>query len=268
MSGKKTQKREPKKMVKTVSEGIVEIVSDSGEGAQTCGQLFGTICAKMGNGIWTVEIIPAEIEPPARSRAGASGNRIRIGTDQITNFGDEADVVVAFNEQVLYSRLDVHAYKSGTRLFLDNKWSNTTDTQIKAAYASAIDEFRTRGLDVMEIPIEEECLKIIPDPRKGKNIWVLGLLCSLYTRDVDLARAEITAKLKRKGDEVVRSNVNLFNSGYDWAVANLQLRYKIPVKSDPKPKLVMNGNQAAALGAMAAGFEVCAMYPITPATSV
>ncbi|NIV47415.1 MAG: hypothetical protein GWN46_11685, partial [Gammaproteobacteria bacterium] len=59
--------------VQTVSEQIVEIVSDSGEGAQTAGQLFGTVCAKMGNGVWTVEIIPAEIEPPARSRAGASG---------------------------------------------------------------------------------------------------------------------------------------------------------------------------------------------------
>ena len=30
----------------------------------------------------------------------------------------------------------------------------------------------------------------------------------------------------------------------------------------------MNGNQAAALGAIAAGMEICAMYPITPATSV
>jgi hypothetical protein len=87
--------------IQTVSEQIVEIVSDSGEGAQTAGQLFGTICAKMGNGVWTVEIIPAEIEPPARSRSGASGIRIRFGTETVTNMGDQADVVVAFNEQVL-----------------------------------------------------------------------------------------------------------------------------------------------------------------------
>ena len=53
----------------SVPQHIVEIVSDSGEGAQTCGQMFGTISAKMGNGIWTVEIIPAEIEPPHRSQA-------------------------------------------------------------------------------------------------------------------------------------------------------------------------------------------------------
>src|SRR5208283_5031552 len=68
-------------------ETVIEIVSDSGEGAQRCGQSLGSIAAKMGNGVWTVEIIPAEIRPPARSVAGGSGNRIRIGSRPITNGG-------------------------------------------------------------------------------------------------------------------------------------------------------------------------------------
>jgi len=63
----------------TLSEHIVEIISDSGEGAQKCGQSLGAIAAQMGNGIWTTEIIPAEIRPPARSGAGARGNRLRHG---------------------------------------------------------------------------------------------------------------------------------------------------------------------------------------------
>src|SRR5476649_2834750 len=79
----------------TVSQHVVEIVSDSGEGAQKAGQSFGSISAKMGNGVWTVEIIPAEIQPPARSRAGASGNRIRLGSGPVNNAGDTADLVVA-----------------------------------------------------------------------------------------------------------------------------------------------------------------------------
>src|ERR1700675_1464875 len=81
-----------------LKEHIVEIISDSGEGAQKCGQSLGAIAAQMGNGIWTTEIIPAEIRPPARSVAGASGNRIRIGSGYITNGGGETDLVVAFNE--------------------------------------------------------------------------------------------------------------------------------------------------------------------------
>src|SRR5512132_632955 len=89
----------PAKRVTRLAEHVVEIVSDSGEGAQRCGQSFGAIAARAGHGIWTVEIIPAEIQPPARSIAGASGNRIRIGGKRITNGGDEVDLVVAFNEQ-------------------------------------------------------------------------------------------------------------------------------------------------------------------------
>ena len=83
--------------VSRLSQHTVEVVSDSGEGAQKCAQIFGTVCAKVGNGVWTVEIIPAEIQPPAREIDGASGNRIRIGSGPVTNWGDQADVVVAFN---------------------------------------------------------------------------------------------------------------------------------------------------------------------------
>ena len=94
--GKKAEnKKADGKTVTRLSEHIVEIISDSGEGAQRCGQSFGSIAARMGNGIWTTEIIPAEIRPPARSVAGASGNRIRIGANYITNGGDQTDLVVA-----------------------------------------------------------------------------------------------------------------------------------------------------------------------------
>src|SRR5687767_15128223 len=82
------------------SEHTVEVVSDSGEGAQKCGQIFGAVSAKVGNGVWTVEIIPAEVQPPARAPEGASGNRIRIGSAPVTNWGDVTNLVVAFNEQV------------------------------------------------------------------------------------------------------------------------------------------------------------------------
>jgi len=99
----------------TTSEHIVEVISDSGEGAQRCGQSFGAIAAKMGNGIWTVEIIPAEIQPPARSIAGASGVRIRIGQRRVTNGGDEADLAVAFNEQVLLGRVRADVFKPARR---------------------------------------------------------------------------------------------------------------------------------------------------------
>ncbi|MFZ0427285.1 MAG: 2-oxoacid:acceptor oxidoreductase subunit alpha [Acidobacteriota bacterium] len=253
--------------VKTVSQHIVEIVSDSGEGAQTCGQLFATICAKMGNGVWTVEIIPAEIEPPHRSQAGASGNRIRLGSKPVSNAGDAADVVISFNEQVLYSRIDVGALKAGTIVLLDRSWADDPSSEVREAYAAAVKDFSNQGFVVVEIPLQEETLKYTDEPRRGKNMWALGLLCALHECDMEVAQAEVRKKFARKGEEVTQVNLNLLDAGYEWATANLSFRFRIPVLARPEPMVVMNGNQAVGLGIMAAGMEICAMYPITPATS-
>jgi 2-oxoglutarate ferredoxin oxidoreductase subunit alpha len=254
--------------IQEAGQAIVEFISDSGEGAQTAGQLFGTVSAKMGNGVWTVEIIPAEIEPPYRSRSGASGNRIRIATEPVSNMGEEADVVVAFNEQVPYSRIDVGAFRRGTVVFLESKWAEDEDESIREQYREALSDFEDRGYAVHEVPMERECLKLVPDPRRGKNIWCLGLVCAIYERDMERVRAEIELKLAKKGSAVVETNLALVEAGYRWATENVRFRVRIPVKPATEKQVVMNGNQAVALGAMAAGIEVCAMYPITPATSV
>ncbi len=260
-----TSGREPQ----VVQEHIVEIVSDSGEGAQKCGQTFGNISAKMGNGVWTVEIIPAEIQPPARTPSGASGIRIRLGSKYVTNMGNEADIVVALNEQVLYSRIANGAYKDGTVVFLENKWETDAQEEIRNSYTNAVKEFRENGLIVYEVPMEVECLKIVSNARRGKNMWVLGLICYIYNRDFDLGQQEIANTFKSKGEKVIKPNQDLFESGYNYAKANYDYHYEIPGSQELKEKkmLVSNGNQAVGLGVMAAGMELVSMYPITPATS-
>ncbi len=247
---------------------VIEIVCDSGEGAQTAGQLFGTISARMGNGVWTVEIIPAEIEPPLRSRSGASGNRIRIGSMEITNMGDAADVVIAFNEQVLYSRIDLGALHAGTIIFLENKWKEDPQESIRKEYAEAVADFVERGYIVREIPMEVECLKVVADARRGKNMWALGLLCALYGHDLERVLGEVKRKFGKKGDKVVAANLALVRGGYEWAERTLEIRFDIPPRETTEEFVVMNGNQATALGILASGIELCSMYPITPATSV
>ncbi len=190
-----------------VSEHIIEIVSDSGEGAQTCGQIFSSVSARMQNGLWTVEIIPAEIEPPARSRAGASGYRIRIGTDKVTNAGDRADLVVAFNEQVLHGRIDAGAFRPGTLIFLESCWGEDLVEDVRRSYAESVENFRKLGFEVYETPMQEECLKLTEDPRRGKNMWALGLLSALYQRDMEVVREQITKRFAKKGKEIAELNL-------------------------------------------------------------
>ncbi len=126
-------------------EHIVEVISDSGEGAQRCGQAFASIAARSGNGIWTVEIIPAEIQPPARSVAGASGIRIRVGSEQVTNGGDETDLVVAFNEQVLLGRVRAGELKQGATILLENMWAEHRDPRSSSPSTKRSRHSRTRA---------------------------------------------------------------------------------------------------------------------------
>jgi 2-oxoglutarate ferredoxin oxidoreductase subunit alpha len=255
--------------VREVAEQIIEIVSDSGEGAQTAGQLFGTTCAKMGNGVWTVEIIPAEIEPPPRSREGASGIRVRFGTEPMTNMGDHADVVIAFNEQACYSRIEQGGLHPGTVMLLENKWASDPDPHIQEAYAEALVDFQERGYEVREVGMEEETLKITDNPRRGKNMWVVGMLCALYSRDLAPVETEVRHifERRRKGEAVVVMNHKLLRAGYAWGMENLEERFHVLSRPPEQEMVVMNGNAAAAMGCMAAGIEMLSMYPITPATS-
>src|SRR5664279_5349984 len=80
-----------------------------------------------------VEIISAEIRPPARSVAGASGNRIRIGSKRMTNGGNETDLVVAFNEQVLLGRVHSKELRPGCTILLESMWRNNHDRQTVAS---------------------------------------------------------------------------------------------------------------------------------------
>lgn len=255
------------KRAQRLAEHIVEVISDSGEGAQRCGQSLAAIAARSGNGIWTVEIIPAEIQPPARSIAGASGIRIRIGSRRVTNGGDETDLVVAFNEQVLLGRVRAGELKPGATILLESMWAEHRDPVIVKSYTDTVAALKEAGYRLYEVPLERECRALMSDARRGKNMFVLGMLCSIYSLDLQLGREQIALTFGKKDQKVIDSNVRLLEAGYAWGEANLDFKYEIPAQKAKVPQIVVNGNTAIALGVLASGMDICAMYPITPATS-
>jgi 2-oxoglutarate/2-oxoacid ferredoxin oxidoreductase subunit alpha len=267
MTGALVTELTTRKPATRIDEQIVEIISDSGEGAQRCGQAFAAIAARSGHGIWTVEIIPAEIQPPARSVAGASGNRIRFASKPVTNGGDEVDLVVAFNEQVLLGRVRAGELRPGATILLERMWRDDRDPSVAASYVAAYDELVAQGYRVTEIPADKECRRLVPDPRRGKNMFVLGMLCSIYSFDLELAREQVALTFGKKDAKVIATNVKLLEAGWTWAEENLDLKFEVPAIAATEPQMVVNGNTALALGILASGMEICAMYPITPATS-
>jgi len=250
------------------AEHTVEIVSDAGEGAQKCGQIFGAVSAKMGNGVWTVEIIPAEIQPPPRVPEGASGYRIRVGARPVTNWGDATNLAMAFNEQVLLARHRLGALAPDAVLLVENKWATHEDADIRAAWDAAMTELSGQQYRIIPVPMEAECLTLVDNPRKGANMFALGLLAWVYQRDMEKVKEQIGIAFRKKSSAVFDTNVSLLKLGYEWAEANIDFRIDVPPAAINEKLVVMNGNEALGLGAIASGMELCAMYPITPATSV
>ena len=78
-----------------------------------------------------------------------------------------------------------------------------------------------------------------------------------------LTAAHETGVLHR---DIKPSNI-LLEAGHAWGKANLDFSYELQAEPKKELQVVMNGNEAVALGVVASGMWVCAMYPITPATS-
>ena len=92
---------------------------------------------------------------------------------------------------------------------LDSSWAESPIDTVRSKYAEAIRDFRDRGYIVTEIPIEKECRHIADDPRKGKNMWGLGMLCALYDLEVETVRARIAKRFAKKGEQVIKKNNDL-----------------------------------------------------------
>jgi len=251
-----------------VPEHTVEIITNSGEGAQKCAQIFGQTCAKMGNGVWTVEIIPAEIEPPHHTVTSTSGNIIRFGSHKVTNWGDQSKLAIAFNDQVCLSRHRLNSFDDDCIILMESAWAKSEDEVIRKMYADAMEEMSSKNYRFVLVPIEEETLKLVDNPQHGKNMFALGLLAEIYQRDVSIIEKQIAHIFKKKPAKVTEVNIELVKHGMAWARENLDFQFNIETIPTDEERVVMNGNQAAGLGAIAAGMEMCAMYPITPATSV
>jgi len=77
----------------------------------------------------------------------------------------------------------------------------------------------------------------------------------------------VAKTFKKKSASVLEQNARLLEAGYAYGAEHLDFQYVIAPKPSRVEQVVMSGNTAIALGAIAAGFKICSMYPITPATS-
>ena len=167
------------------------------------------------------------------------------------------DMMVAMNPQTWDK--DVASIEPGGYLFYDST---------KPMPSS---KFRD-DITVLGVPLTAITNSTYTDPRQRqlfKNIIYLGALSAMLDMDPKVIETLIGEQYKGK-EKLLSSNVHALHLGRDWALTNLKCPIGLRVQKADKvgDRIFIEGNSAAALGAVYGGATVCAWYPITPSSSL
>lgn len=244
-----------------------ELLMDAGFGAQKAGDILITAFAKSGRYVYIEPMIPAEISPPPRTRPALSGVIIRVADFDITNIGNDTDLILASHEIVLDRRLDDEETNANAIVLLD--MCDRADNE--ESYERVCKRLAKMGLTVYPFEVEDEAKVIIKGlGGKGKNLYYLGMLTAIYNMPTDMLIEEIKATFGKKLDPVnMEKNLQLFTRGYRFAKENILFSYEVESTGvGTAEKILIDGNSALAMGIIDAGIKLYSGYPITPASSI
>lgn len=222
----------------------VWIAGESGEGIVSLGEMITRACTRIGYQVFSYRTFPAEI------RGGTVLFKLRIRRDPPLTPGDQADIMVALNQEG-YDR-----YKSGMV---------PGSTLVYDVDSVHIDD--TSDVRLMPVPFTHIATKEIGF-RLAKNVVCFGSIWTALGGPTDLAEAFVSSQFERKGAEVVDLNLRAFRAGRDKIkeLSSSEIE-PLPV-GDPVDAMLVTGNEAVALAGIASGLHLYAGYPITPASEI
>ena len=267
---------------KELDNVVVRFSGDSGDGMQLAGNIFSTVSATVGNSISTFPDYPADIRAPQGSLTGVSGFQVHIGADVVYTPGDQCDVLVAMNAAAL--KTQYRYAKPGATIIIDTDSFGQTD--LDKAQFKTTDYLGEMGIDpdrVIACPITTMVKDALADSGmdnkamlKCRNMFALGLVCWLFSRDLNLVANFLREKFAKK-PAIAEANIKVIQAGYDYGhnthssatnVYRIESKHKVPGRY-----MDITGNKATAYGFIAAAEKAglklyLGSYPITPATDV
>ena len=229
------------------SDLTVRVGGDSATGGiVTTGEVFARIAAYAGLEVYTTRTIPAEI------KGGHVMFQARIAPEMVWSQGDDLDMLVAFDQESIdrYSSL---IRKDGVLIF------NSNDSKPPAP----------NGIKQYPLPLNDLAKSI--NFQRGRNIITIGAMVKLFDLPFETATTIVEKQLGRK-KEMLDQNLLALKTGYEYIEQNVTRTapyHLTPRKGATEDeRLVLSGNQALSIGAIAAGCRFYAGYPITPASDI
>ncbi len=241
----------PTNRLEAINDFVIKFANVNGSGSASANRLFARSFLRMGVPIASRNIFPSNIQGLPTwyevrvTEAGHLGRRGGV------------DLMVAMNPQT-WDR-DVKEIEPGGYLFYDS-----TRPMPPSKFRSDI--------NVVGMPLTAICNERYSDPRQRqlfKNIIYVGALAALL--GIDTAEVEkLIAEQFRGKDKLIPPNYEALHMGRDYAETHLKdaIGLKVRRADAVGDRIFLEGNDAAALGAVYGGATVAAWYPITPSTSL
>jgi len=212
------------------------IGGEAGQGLVTIGQLLSKTLIKTGYDILVSQSYHSRI------RGGHNTFAVRIGTEKLWAPVDAVDILVALNEETI----DLHRGQltDGGILVTDRKFKGDDGTRLS-------------------VPFEEL------GKRRLYNTVAMGTVGAILGLSEDMLGKTLENLIGKKHPEVLDENLEALTKSYDWGKANKPDTFKgLPQPEAGAPRMMLNGNEAIGLGALAAGLKFVSFYPMTPSTSI
>ncbi|HZE72001.1 MAG TPA: 2-oxoacid:acceptor oxidoreductase subunit alpha [Pyrinomonadaceae bacterium] len=226
---------------------IVGIGGAAGDGLDKSGDTIAKTCSRLGLYVTAYNSYQSVI------RGGHIWLRVRIAEEKVSSHGDHLNVLIALNQD----SIERHAREvepGGAVIYNADKL--TCDSTLISSQVLLV-----------PLPIKELTKSFGRLPPIMQNTVALGALLYLLGLEFDMAASVLADTFKHKGDAVVEQNVRVARAGYDYAKdISVPLGYEWDYTRIKRP--FITGNEAFALGAVAAGCKFYSAYPMTPASSI
>jgi len=233
-----------------IHDAVIRLAGDSQDGIQTIGGLLAQLAGRTDQDVITYMTIPATIS------GGASIFQVRLGSGEVLSPGDRADFLVAFYQHSYENHIEF-LREGGVCLYdSDHVEPNTED----------------KRFTFVGVPLTSATVEAIGGSAKdrGKNIFALGLLCSVFNLNREKLVGIIERQFKNKHESVLRNAMLAFDAGYAYPLGDiLDVAFHLqPGEAEGETRITTDGNTSLTQGLIAAGVRFGAGYPITPWSTI
>ncbi|MBT8046376.1 MAG: 2-oxoacid:acceptor oxidoreductase subunit alpha [Pontiella sp.] len=234
-----------------INQFVVKFANVNGTGSASANKMFSKAVFRMGVPISPKNIFPSNIQ------GLPTWYEVRVNENGFLGRRGGIDVMVGMNSQSM--ERDIKEVEKGGYFIYDS--TRPLDP-----------ELLRDDIDFIGIPLMEKCREMYTDPRQRqlfRNVMYVGVMGALFDMEEDVFKQLIRDQFKGR-DKLIEANILSLETGYALAKAlpRCPIDYRIERRDKVGNKILMEGNEACALGAVYGGATVTAWYPITPSTSV